>query len=379
LPPKFVIPNPFSRLRFTFGVDADFRTHERGAVKAVRLLDWKTEPELVDIPKPTPGPGQVVVRVGGAGACHSDLHLMHDVDAGMMPWQLPFTLGHENAGWVDSLGEGVTTVTEGDAVAVYGPWGCGRCDRCQRGAENYCENQAAAPVMSGGGGLGLDGGMAEYLLVPAERLLVRLPDGLDPATAAPLTDAGLTPYHAIRRSWSKMTPTSTVAVIGVGGLGHLALQLVKATTAATVIAVDTRREALDLATEVGADHAIASDEQSADAIKDLTRGRGADVLLDFVGAEATIELARTAARSLGDATIVGIAGGSVPLSFFSQPYEVSIQTTYWGSRPELVELLELASRGLVHAESTTYSLDEAPQAYRDLHGGKVRGRAVVVP
>jgi alcohol dehydrogenase, propanol-preferring len=363
----------------TFGVDADSRTHERGALKAVRLLDWKTEPQLVDIPKPTPGPGQVVVRIGGAGACHSDLHLMHDVDAGMMRWQLPFTLGHENAGWVDSLGEGVTTVNEGDAVAVYGPWGCGMCDRCQRGAENYCENQAAAPVVSGGGGLGLDGGMAEYLLVPAERLLVRLPDGLDPAAAAPLTDAGLTPYHAIRRSWSKMTPTSTVAVIGVGGLGHLALQLVKATTAATVIAVDTRREALDLATEVGADHAIPSDEQSADAIRDLTKGRGADVLLDFVGAEATIELARTAARSLGDATIVGIAGGSVPLSFFSQPYEVSIQTTYWGSRPELVELLELASRRLVHVESTTYSLDEAPQAYRDLQSGKVRGRAVVVP
>ncbi|MDA4105962.1 NAD(P)-dependent alcohol dehydrogenase [Mycolicibacterium holsaticum] len=348
-------------------------------MKALRLTGWKTEPELVEVPKPTPGPGQVVVKVGGAGACHSDLHLMHDFDDGMMPWQLPFTLGHENAGWVDAVGDGVTTVSEGDAVAVYGAWGCGKCERCRHGVENYCEDPAAAPVISGGGGLGLDGGMAEYLLVPSARLLVRLPDGLDPATAAPLTDAGLTPYHAIRRSWPKMTPTSTVVVIGVGGLGHMALQLAKATTAAKIIAVDNRTEALDLAARMGADHTVMSDAAAADAIRDLTAGRGADVLLDFVGAEATIELSRAAARPLGDVTIVGIAGGSVPFSFFSQPYEVSMQTTYWGTRRELVELLELAARGCVHVETTRYSLDDALRAYHDLRDGDVRGRAVIIP
>jgi alcohol dehydrogenase, propanol-preferring len=348
-------------------------------MKALRLTDWKTDPELVEVPKPTPGPAEVIVKIGGAGACHSDLHLMRDFEPGMMPWKMPFTLGHENAGWVDSVGEDVTSVSEGDAVAVYGAWGCGKCSRCEQGFENYCENQAGAPVVNGGGGLGLDGGMAEYLLVPAERLLVRLPDGLDPATAAPLTDAGLTPYHAIRRSWQKMTPTSTVVVVGVGGLGHVAVQLVKATTAAEVIAVDNRQEALDLATKVGADHVVRSDDLAAGAVKDLTHGYGADVLLDFVGATTTIELVRTAARTLSDATIVGIAGGTVPLSFFSQPYEVSIQTTYWGSRFELAEVIGLAARGLVQAESTTYSLDDAPQAYRDLRDGKVYGRAVVVP
>ena len=348
-------------------------------MKALQLIDWKTDPELVEVPKPTPEPGEVVVKIGGAGACHSDLHLMHDFEPGMMPWKLPFTLGHENAGWVDSVGDGVTTVSKGDAVVVYGAWGCGKCSRCGQGFENYCENQAEAPVVNGGGGLGLDGGMAEYLLVPAERLLLRLPDGLDPAAAAALTDAGLTPYHAIRRSWLKMAPTSTVVVVGVGGLGHIAVQLVKATTAAKVIAVDNRQEALELATKVGADHVVTSDDQAAGAVKDLTHGYGADVLLDFVGTEATIELARTAARTLADATIVGIAGGTVPLSFFSQPYEVSIQTTYWGSRFELAELIELAARGLVHVESTTYSLDNAAQAYRDLQRGNVRGRAIVVP
>jgi propanol-preferring alcohol dehydrogenase len=221
--------------------------------------------------------------------------------------------------------------------------------------------------------------MADYLLVPAERHLVPLPANLDPATAAPLTDAGLTPYHAVRRSWSKMTPEATVVVIGVGGLGHLAIQIVQATTGARVIAVDPKPTALDLAMKVGADHALSYDTSTAAAIRDLTGGRGADVLLDFVGSEATITLARSAARVLADVTIVGIAGGTVPFGFLTQAYEVSLQSTYWGSRPELVELFDLAARGLVHTEFTRYSLDDAVQAYADLHAGKVLGRAVVVP
>jgi alcohol dehydrogenase, propanol-preferring len=348
-------------------------------MRALRLPNWKTEPELVEVPKPSPGPGQVVLKVGGAGACHSDLHLMYDFEAGSVPWSPPFTLGHENAGWVDSIGEGVTAVEEGDSVAVYGPWGCGKCARCQLGIETYCENPAAAPVPGGGGGLGLDGGMADYMLVPAERLLVPLPANLDPAAAAPLTDAGLTPYHAVRRSWSKMTPEATVVVIGVGGLGHLAVQIIKATTSANVIAIDTKPAALELAKTGGADHSVLSDSFALDAVKDLTGGRGADVVLDFVGADATPTLACAAARMLGDVTLVGIAGGSTTFSFFSQPYEVSLQTTYWGSKPELLELFNLASRGLIHTESTKYTLDNSVQAYRDLHDGKIAGRAVIVP
>ena len=141
-------------------------------MKALRLMDWKSEPEIVDVPKPHSRPWTSGRQDRGAGACHSDLHLMHDFEPGMVPWRMPFTLGHENAGWVDSVGDGVSTVAEGDAVAVYGPWGCGACERCRLGLEGYCGNQAAAPVISGGGGLGLDGGMTEYLLVPHERLLV---------------------------------------------------------------------------------------------------------------------------------------------------------------------------------------------------------------
>ena len=343
-------------------------------MRALRMVGFGREPELMEIPEPTPGPGEVVIKVGGAGACHSDLHVLYEIDASSV-WQMPMTLGHETAGWVHTMGAGVEGLTEGDPVAVYGAWGCGLCQRCAVGIENYCER----PSVIGGGGLGLDGGMADYLLVPHQRHLVALPEGLDPATAAPLTDAGLTPYHAIRRSWPKLTPNATCVLIGVGGLGHVAVQIARATTAAQVIAVDVKPEALELARKVGAHHTVLSNDTAASAIRELTGGRGADVVIDFVGATTTLELARSVARVMGDVTIVGIGGGEIPLGFFSQPYEVSIATTYWGSRPELVELLALAAGGQVGSERTVYSLDDAARAYRDLHDGKVTGRAVVVP
>jgi propanol-preferring alcohol dehydrogenase len=342
-------------------------------------LSWKSEPQLVEVAPPVPGPGEVVVKVGGAGACHSDLHLMHDFEGGSLPWGPPFTLGHENAGWVHQLGDGVTGLETGQPVAVFGAWGCGVCERCRIGAENYCENPAAAPVPSGGGGLGLDGGMAEFLLVPAARHLVPLPDGLDPVQAAPLTDAGLTPYHAIRRSWSKLPPGSTALVIGVGGLGHLAIEILKATTAARVIAVDTRNDALELAEQVGADRVVLAGDGAAQATRSATRGLGADVTLDFVGADATLALGAAATRVLGDLTIVGLGGGTLPVSFFSLPYELSVQTTYWGTRPELVEVLDLGARGLLRPRVTEFRLDQAASVYRQLAEGTLNGRAVIVP
>ena len=343
-------------------------------MRALRMVEFQRDPELIEIPEPVPGPGEVVVKVGAAGACHSDLHVLYEMDVSAV-WELPMTLGHETAGWVHAMGEGVTGLAEGDPVAVYGAWGCGTCQRCSVGMENYCE----VPSLVGGGGLGINGGMADYLLVPHQRHLVALPDGLDPVTAAPLTDAGLTPYHAIRRSWPKLTPDASCVLIGVGGLGHVGVQIVRATTAAQVIAVDVKPEALDLARKVGADHAVLSDDSAAATIRDLTGGRGADVVIDFVGTTATLTLARAVARVMGDVTIVGIGGGEVPLGFFTQPYEVSIATTYWGSRGELVELLALAAKGLVSTESTVYSLEQGAAAYRDLHAGTVTGRAVVVP
>jgi propanol-preferring alcohol dehydrogenase len=348
-------------------------------MRALRLLNWKSEPVLEEVAEPKAGPGQVVVKIGGAGACHSDLHLMHDFDPGVLPYRLPFTLGHENAGWVYELGEGVTGLKVGQAVAVYGPWGCGTCARCLLGIETYCDNPAAAPAPGGGGGLGWDGGMAEFMLVPAARHIVPLPDGMDPVLAAPLTDAGLTPYHAVRRSWAKLTPDSTAVVIGVGGLGHLAVQILKTTTAARIVAVDSKPEALALASAHGADVTVVAGDAAAGEIRAATGGLGADVVLDLVGAASTLALGAAVSRQLGDVTLVGIAGGSFAFSFVSQPYEVSLQTTYWGSRPELVEVLQLGSRGLLQPEVTQVSLEEAVDAYRHLADGKIQGRVVVVP
>lgn len=348
-------------------------------MRAVRLLEWKSAPVIEEVEEPSPGPGQVVIKVGGAGACHSDIHLMDEFEPGAMPWNPPFTLGHENAGWVHALGEGVVGLEVGQPVAVYGPWGCGNCVRCLAGFETYCENLAAAPVPGGGGGLGLDGGMADYMLVHHSRFVVPLPDGLDPVQAAPLTDAGLTPYHAIRRSLPKLIADSTAVVIGVGGLGHMAVQVLKAITGARVIAVDAKEEALKVAESHGADLTFLSDDKTAEEIRNATGGRGADVIIDCVGVDATIAMGAAAARQMGDLTLVGIGGGTFPFSFFSIPYEVSTQTTYWGARHELTEVLNLAGRGLIESEITTYSLDEANQAYDDLKAGEIKGRAVIVP
>jgi propanol-preferring alcohol dehydrogenase len=348
-------------------------------VRALRLLAWKSEPELVEVPEPEPGPGQVVIRVGGAGACHSDLHLMHDFEPGALPWGPPFTLGHENAGWVHALGTGVRGLEVGQPVAVHGPWGCGSCERCRVGVDTYCENPTAAPVPGGGGGLGLDGGMAEFMLVDDARHVLPLPDGLDPVQAAPLTDAGLTPYHAVRRSWPKLPPGSAAVVIGVGGLGHVGVQILKATTATRVIGVDTRTEVLHLARECGADLAVAADGAAATTIREATGGRGADVVIDCVGNDATLTLAAAVVRTLGDLTVVGIGGGTLPVSFFSVPYEASIQTTYWGSRAELAEVLDLGARGLVRPRTETFTLEDAVEAYRRMRAGELAGRAVIVP
>ena len=348
-------------------------------MRALRLLDWKSDPVIVEVDEPTPGPGEVVVRVGAAGACHSDLHLMHDFEPGMAPWAPPFTLGHENAGWVHAVGEGVEAFDIGQPVAVHGGWGCGGCDPCRSGNEPYCENPTATQAPGGGAGLGLDGGMAELMLVPSDRHLVALPDGLDPVAAAPLTDAGLTPYHAIRRSRHKLTEGSAAVLIGVGGLGHLGVQILKATTPAKIVAVDSRPEALALAVAGGADLALAPSVELASEIRTFTGGRGADVVVDFVGSDATLALGIAVARMRGDVTVVGIAGASFNWTFFSVPYEVSLQTTFWGSLPELKEVLDLGARGIIKATTTTFSLADAPIAYQRLAAGEIEGRAVIVP
>jgi propanol-preferring alcohol dehydrogenase len=345
-------------------------------VQALQITGWQSDPELREVARPAPGPGEVLVRIGGAGVCHSDLHVLYEFPAGAMPWQPPFTLGHENAGWVAEVGAGVRGLETGTPVAVHGPWGCGTCRACAGGAENYCRTPGGGAAV---GGLGRDGGMAEYLLVPAARHLVPLPDGLEPRTAAPLTDAGLTPYHAVERVRPLLVPGSAGVVIGAGGLGNLAVQILRATSSTRVIAVDPRPEARELARERGADDVLDSGPDTAAAIRDLTRGQGADVVLDMVGAETTLALGASVLSRDGHLVIVGIAGGVLPVSWMGLPYGARVSQTYWGTRTELHEVLALAARGDLVAETTEWPLSRALEAYAALRSGKVTGRAVVVP
>jgi propanol-preferring alcohol dehydrogenase len=342
-------------------------------MKAFRLTRWGKPAELCETTVPEPGPGQVLVKIAGAGACHSDLHLM-DWPEGQLPWPLPFTLGHENAGWVHQLGAGVTEVRAGDPVLVYGSWGCGRCRPCRLGRENYCER--AGELVVSGGGLGRDGGMAEYMLVPSARLLIPL-GALEPAAAAPLADAALTPYHAIAKSRDRLVPGSTAVVIGTGGLGQMAVQLLGAMTPARVIAVDSNAGKLEQARRFGAEVCIRADAGAADAIRKACGG--AELVLDMVGAEATLALGAKSLRAEGRLVIIGLALGTLPVNFFALPYGAEVATSYWGTAPELVELVALAQRGKIRMDVEKFALADAPRAYEKLRRGEIAGRAVVVP
>jgi propanol-preferring alcohol dehydrogenase len=342
-------------------------------VKAIRLTAWERPAELVDVPTPEPGPGELLVRVSGAGLCHSDLHLMH-WEAGALPYTLPFTLGHEVAGTVAALGPGTAGVEPGEPVLVYGPWGCGRCAACSVGAEHLCDQEREGR----GAGLGRDGGLAEYMVVPSARLTVPL-DGVDPVAAAPLADAALTPYHAICRGLDLLGPGASAVVIGVGGLGHVAVQLLKAISAARVVAVDRRDEALALATRSGADVVLNASGLTAGDLRRAAAGRGAALVLDCVGSDATLALAAGAVRAGGHVSVLGLAGGTFPMRFGSVPLETSVIFSNWGTRAELAEVVALARDGAIDIEIERVPLADVPAAYERLEAGRSRGRLVAVP
>ncbi|KUP98689.1 NAD(P)-dependent alcohol dehydrogenase [Thermobifida cellulosilytica] len=344
-------------------------------MRAVQYLEIGRPPQVVDVDVPEPGPGQILLKVTAAGVCHSDLTVM-GWSAEEFPYQLPLTLGHEGAGVVAAVGANVHAVSEGDSVVVYGPWGCGTCHACSQGRENYCPRAAGLGIVPPG--LGRPGALAEYLLVDSERHLVPIGD-LDPVTTVPLTDAGLTPYHAVKRSLSKLEPGSVTVVIGAGGLGHVGIQLLRAMSATVVVALDIREESRELALRSGAHQALPSDPKAVDTVRELTDGAGARVVFDFVGAQATVDLAAQMAGLDSDINVVGIGGGSLPVSFFSPPYGTRVSTSYWGTRPELVELVELARRGALDVHVERYGLEEGPRVYERMEAGKIQGRAVVVP
>ena len=343
-------------------------------MKAFRFEQWQKTATLKDVPKPEPGPGEVLIRIGGAGACHSDLHIMHEWTPETFPqvadWPLPFTLGHENAGWIESGDHDGFDV--GAPVVISPTWSCGHCPPCRKGWTNYCDT-----VDLGAGGLGVDGGLAEYMVAPASTLVPLR--NLEPAEAAPLTDAGLTSYHAVKRCLPILEPGTTVVVIGVGGLGHLGVAFLRELSGAQIIAVDRDPAALQMASGLGAHVCLPSDDTTVEQVKALTDGLGATVVLDFVGLDATLEIASQIVRKHGQIVLVGIGGGSLSFSFFALPAGCSIVATLGGTTSELAEIVALAEAGRVTPHIHKFPLDEVVSVYEQLEANQIKGRAVLVP
>lgn len=347
--------------------------HRTATMKAARLHTYGQPLVLDEVPAPKPSPGQVVIKVEGAGFCHSDLHII-DGEIQVLP-RMPLTLGHENAGTVAATGSGVQGVREGDKVAVFGGWGCERCDYCVTGHDMLC----ATPNW-----VGLsqwDGGYAEYLLVPHEKYLVKL-GTLAPREAAPLTDAALTPYRAIKKAMLFLEPDKYVLVIGLGGLGQYGLKLLRILSGCPVIAVDVSESKRATAKDLGAAHVFdGRDPELVTKIMDVTGGGGVAASFDFVGADATLALAIGTTRALGKVTQVGLAGGSANLKVLTNSrFEVQFEATLWGTIRELREVIALAESGRLKPIALEFApLDKINDVYQRLKRGQIDGRAVITP
>jgi len=341
---------------------------------AYRLVQPQEPPQLQDVPKPSPGAGQLLIKVGGCGLCHTDIGLMARTKAEWFDTLPPFTLGHEIAGWVEEIGQGVVGFKSGEPVAVVPVWGsCGHCAPCRRGEENFCYYISRLI----GAGVGFDGGLAEYVVVDA-RFAVPMGD-FDPVLAAPLTDAGLTTYTAIKPALPSLVPGSTAVVIGVGGLGLLAVQFLRTLCSARVIAVDNDQRHLELAKHLGADYAMPSDASTAEQIRSLTSGAGATFILDCVGAEGTLKTGVAALARLGRLTLVGAALKTVPFGLHEVPWGAQLATSMNGGTVNLREVIELARLGRIETIEDRYPLSRVDDGYNDLRNGKLRGRAVCIP
>ena len=341
-------------------------------MRAYRLLDWQ-QPGFADIAIPDPGPGEVRVRVGGVGLCHSDV-LFLEATAGLLPYEVPFTLGHEIAGWVDSLGEGVDDIGAGDAVAVACMSPCGTCRYCLRGADNYCVDNWR------GRGFGRDGGLAEFVVV-RRRELVPL-GALDPAVVAPLTDAGATSYHVVQRVRPTLAAASsaggaTAVVIGVGGLGAYAVQWLRLQTAARVIAVEARPERLTAAEKLGAHVVLEAGDGLSRRLREAIGADGADAVLDFVGTDQTLNAALRNVAPMGAVAAVGQGFGTAQIRWGQVAHDATVFIPQGATIAELHEVVALAQTGDVTVEVEQFGFDETPNAYERLRAGNLNGRAVV--
>jgi len=341
-------------------------------VKAVRVHKFHDMPVIDEVPEPRLiSPFDVIVKIGGAGVCRTDLHIIEGQWDSRMNTPLPYILGHENAGWVHEVGEAVTNVQPGDTVILHPTPTCGLCHACRAGDDMHCENSTFP-------GLSTDGGMAEYLKTSA-RACVKLDPTTKPKDVAALADAGITAYHAVRKALPLLYPGTTAVVIGAGGLGHIGIQCLAALSATDIIVVDRNPDALKLAGQLGAKHTVVADGNQVDAVKDLTNGNGAHVVLDFV-AEQGAEMDGWNMTAPGGSDFVIGYGGTLTLPTLDIiSTERNVIGNIVGTYNELAELMALAQAGKVTLHTKTYPLAAAPDALADLDAGRVRGRAILVP
>jgi NAD+-dependent secondary alcohol dehydrogenase Adh1 len=341
-------------------------------MRAVQVVGYHEGLKLAEVPIPeVKGPLDVIVKIGGAGVCRTDLHILEGQWAEKSQVQLPYTIGHENAGWVHAVGEAVTNVAVGDKVILHPLITCGLCRACRSGDDVHCE-QSRFP------GIDTNGGYAEYLATTA-RSVVKIDPQLEPADVAALADAGLTAYHAAAKAAQKLTARDTCVVIGAGGLGHIGIQVLKALTPARIIVVDRNQAALDLAKEIGADEDALVGGTQVEQVLALTQGNGAEALIDFVGEGGATEQGVAMLRRAGNYYVVGYGENiSVPTIDIVST-EINIVGNLVGSYNDLQDLMALAARGAVTLHTQKYALNDFEQAISDLNEGKVRGRAILVP
>ncbi|MPZ63449.1 MAG: alcohol dehydrogenase catalytic domain-containing protein [Propionibacteriales bacterium] len=341
-------------------------------MKAIRVHQYDAAPTVDDVPEPTvSGPFDVLVEIGAAGLCRTDLHIVEGQWAERTGVKLPYIIGHENAGWVREVGSAVTNVSVGDTVILHPLVTCGLCRPCRSGDDVHCQNSEFP-------GLNRDGGMAEYLLTNA-RSVVKLDPSLQPAEVAALADAGLTAYHAVRKAVPLLYPGSSVVVIGAGGLGHIGVQCLNAMTPAEIIVVDLSEPALSLAKELGALHTVQADGDPVNAVREITGGHGANVVIDFVGEKGAEQQGVAMLREAGSYFSVGYGGAiHIPtIDIISQ--EINVIGNLVGTYNDLDELMNLTARGKVKLHTTTYPLDAVNDAIDDLDGGRLQGRGILVP
>jgi NAD+-dependent secondary alcohol dehydrogenase Adh1 len=341
-------------------------------MRAVQVTKYGQLPELTEVPEPeVTDPFDVIVRVGAAGVCRTDLHIIEGQWEQKSGVTLPYTIGHENAGWVHEVGAAVRNVAVGDKVILHPIATCGLCHACRDGDDVHCENSHFP-------GIDTDGGYADLLKTNA-RTVVKLDESLEPADVAALADAGLTAYHAVRKAARKVRPGQRVVVIGAGGLGHIGIQVLQALTSAEVIVVDRSNDALALASQLGVDHVVPVDGAQVEKVQELTDGKGAEVILDFVGEGGAIEDGVAMLRRAGDYYVIGYGGVlSVPtIDIIST--EINFIGNLVGSYNDLVELMVLAARDKVRLHTVQFPLDEFAHALDDLDHGRIRGRAILVP